>query len=265
MAAAQSDFIKIKMDPDPFDNIVPPSDLQRSGLAQLNELTMALSAIREPRRMLGTILETIVRLHDTDHGFLSLRNSIGHLEVSAIVGFDESIIDDLKKMKLGEGSCGTTMRSKNRTIVEDTDADPLFKNLKTMTQKHGFRAVHTTPILNREGECIGVLAVHFRRPRRPSEMEILLTDMYVREAAEFMERMRFEKALERSEKQLRLAMEKADIGIWEMDLSQKTGSWSGAAVEMLGGGKKPFSGDIWLQICHDDDREKCRKSLGRHS
>lgn len=208
--------------------------------------------------MLGTILEAIVRLHDTTHGFLSLRNAIGHLEVSAIIGFDESIVDDLKKLRLGEGSCGKTMRSKTRTIVEDTDVDPLFKNLKEMTRKHGFRAVHTTPILDRAGECIGVLAVHFREPRRPTEMEILLTDMYVREAAEFMGRMQSEQALLRSEKQLRLATEKADIGIWEMDLVRKTGSWSGRAVDTLGGGKKPFSGDVWEQVCHEDDCAQVR-------
>ena len=57
----------------------------------------------------------------------------------------------------------------DRVIVEDVETDPLFAAHRELAREQGFRAVHTTPLVTRGGECLGTLSIHYREPRRPSD------------------------------------------------------------------------------------------------
>lgn len=231
-------------------------DAQKNYLSDINELAATLSVVHDPQRMLEIILQTIARIHNTNQGFLALCDTVGKLEVATMTGFDDTLTSDLMKLKRGQGPCGTAYREKRRIIVGDTRCHPLFKGAQFLSEKHGFRAVYTAPIMTRDNACIGTLSMHFPRPHRPTETEILLTDICLREAADFMERTCRERALRRNEERLRLATETAGIGIWEVDLARSRGIWSGAAVELMGDGKAVFDQSNWLDACYPDDREK---------
>jgi FixJ family two-component response regulator len=58
-------------------------------------------------------------------------------------------------------------------------------------------------MFGRGGELLGMLSTHFRRPHRPSERERRLTDLYARQAAEMIERVQAEQALQRNTASLR--------------------------------------------------------------
>jgi PAS domain S-box-containing protein len=72
----------------------------------------------------------------------------------------------------------------------------------------------TSPIVTRTGDTLGILSVHFRSPYRPSDQELEWLTLFVRLAADFIERCRGEEALRKSEQnhrrlaeQLRLVTE----------------------------------------------------------
>jgi signal transduction histidine kinase len=60
--------------------------------------------------------------------------------------------------------------------------------------------VQSTPVTSRSGELLGVLSTHFRNPHRPSERALRMIDLYARQAAEFLERMRVETSLKEADR-----------------------------------------------------------------
>jgi signal transduction histidine kinase len=53
---------------------------------------------------------------------------------------------------------------------------------------------------SRQGELLGVLSAHFRNPHRPPERALRMVDLYARQAAEFLERMKIEASLKEADR-----------------------------------------------------------------
>ncbi len=59
----------------------------------------------------------------------------------------------------------------------------------------GLSAVHSTPLFTTDGAILGMLSTHFRSPRKFSQDELRITDLYARQASIAIERKRAEAAL----------------------------------------------------------------------
>jgi GAF domain-containing protein len=97
------------------------------------------------------------------------------------------------------GSCPSAQQGE-RAIVEEVQADPDFAPHRAIAASAGFRAVFSTPITSRQGELLGVLSAHFRAPHRPPERALRMVDLYARQAAEFLERMKIEGSLKEADR-----------------------------------------------------------------
>ena len=84
------------------------------------------------------------------------------------------------------------MQSGERMIVEDVEADRLFTPFRPLARAAGYRAMQSTPIMNRDGTALGMLATHFRSVHKPAEQDLHLLDLYVRQAADIIERHKAE-------------------------------------------------------------------------
>jgi C4-dicarboxylate-specific signal transduction histidine kinase len=82
------------------------------------------------------------------------------------------------------------MQSRSRIVIEDVQTDAQFAPHRPIASAAGFRAVQSTPLFSRGGEILGMISTHFKRPHRPSERELRLTDLYAQRAAEMIERKR---------------------------------------------------------------------------
>jgi signal transduction histidine kinase len=78
--------------------------------------------------------------------------------------------------------------------------DPGFARHRAIAATAGFRAVLSTPVTSRSGELLGVLSTHFREPHRSSERALRMVELYARQAAEFLERMRVEASLKEADR-----------------------------------------------------------------
>jgi len=85
------------------------------------------------------------------------------------------------------------LRSRRRIVIEDVQTDRDYAPYREIAAAAGYRAVQATPLLNRQGEVLGVLSTYFRQPYRPSERELQLLDIYTRQASEFIQLVRAEK------------------------------------------------------------------------
>jgi signal transduction histidine kinase/CheY-like chemotaxis protein len=161
---------------------------QLADLRRLHEMSERLSTTLELQPILEEALRTAAAMQGTDMGLLSLRTPEGDaLELGASLGFASEFLRAIDCVPIGSGACGTCFQQAKRVIIEDTEADSVFEPYRSLASAAGFRAVHSVPLVTRAGVLLGVLSVHFREPRRPTDREMHLVDLCARQAADFIE------------------------------------------------------------------------------
>jgi PAS domain S-box-containing protein len=115
--------------------------------------------------------------------------------------------------------------------------------------------------MNREGALLGTLATHFRSVYRPTAQDVRLLDLYVRQAADIIDRHRSEDALRESEERFRVSEQgfrellgALPAAIFVTDADGRITYYNQAAVDMWG--KRPELGkhrwsDLARYYCAD--------------
>jgi PAS domain S-box-containing protein len=111
-------------------------------------------------------------------------------------------------------------------VIADVEAEELFKPFGPLARSAGYRAVQVIPIMSHKGELLGTLATHFHAGRKPADQDLHLLDLYVRQAADIIERHKAEDALRESEERHRLTQLKTGIGIWDWNLRTGKLTWT---------------------------------------
>jgi signal transduction histidine kinase/CheY-like chemotaxis protein len=154
---------------------------QVAGLGLVHDLAMALHASSELDSTLELVLDVAIRVHGGGQGLLFLYRDNG-LVISTSRGM-EGIPPDLLRLVTED----VAAHDGQRYVIEDTEADPRYRELRELSRRAGSRAVHRTPIRTRSGKPLGVLSVHLATPRAPTDLEIHLADMCARYAADAIE------------------------------------------------------------------------------
>jgi GAF domain-containing protein len=147
----------------------------------------------------------------------------GVLKILASRGFEQTFLDFFREVSaLGMRA----LRSGERTVIEDVESDIPFALLRPAARAAGFRAVQSTPIMSRGGTPLGVLSTYFSLVHRPTEEDLLLLDLYVRQVGDIIERHEVDAALREGEERLQLAQCQTSIGIWEWNLRTGNLTWT---------------------------------------
>lgn len=147
------------------------------------------------------------------------------------------------------------MRAGRTLVIRDVEAELTpAEGLETF-QAIGINAIICCPLV-KDGYLTAMMAVHQTSPRDWSNSEISL----VREVAErcwaHVERVGAEMRLRQSEERLRLAVENADVGFWDVDMVHDTLIWPAQTKAMFG-----ISADVPVTLrdfhegLHPEDRE----------
>jgi PAS domain S-box-containing protein len=193
---------------------------ERTMLARLHAVGGRLWLKRDLRQALDDILAGAIELLGADMGAIRILDTTrGVLKIAAHRGLNQEFLDFFRKVSAADDStCGRVLRSGERMVIEDVEADTLFTPFRFVARAAGCRAVQSTPIMNREGMLLGTLATHFRSVHKPDKEDLRLLDLYVRQAAEIIERHKAEDLLRESEERLRLAQAKTGVGVWDWNL-----------------------------------------------
>src|SRR5262249_10384563 len=89
---------------------------------------------------------------------------------------------------------------RSRVVVENVAEEPSFDSLRDAIDAAGVRAVHSTPLITRAGELVGVLSVYFLASHRPSDRELRTMDLCARPAVDFLENARLYAQLQDSDR-----------------------------------------------------------------
>lgn len=163
-------------------------EIQLDDMRRLHSLSKSFAGILDLDFLLGQILDAALEVQKTDLGVLSLFESeCGGLVNKTHRGFDEKLLENIGIIPPGKGACGVCYQERRQIIVEDVHTDPIFEDYREAAQTAGYLACHSTPLIARNGNIIGVLTVHFREPHRPTERAMRLMDLYARMAADSIE------------------------------------------------------------------------------
>jgi hypothetical protein len=141
---------------------------------------------------LDRLLVMALRMHGTDLGNIQLvEPTTGDLAIVAQRGFGLDFLEHFRRVRWQDGSaCSRALRTREPVLIPDVTSDPLFAMHRDIAASAGFRAVQSTPIINRNGTLLGVLSTHFRSPYRPPQTEPHRLDRLVaRQASHLVERL----------------------------------------------------------------------------
>ena len=224
-------------------------------MTRLHELCTRLVTTNELQPLLEEVLNATIGLQNSDFGTVQLyRPELGILELVAHRGFDADGIGSFKIVdKHGASSCGRALKLRRSVIVEDVNNDPESADLREAAAELGFRAQHSTPLFSRNGELLGMMTTHFRKPHRPSERDLRFTDLYAREAAEAIERKQAEEALRTSEERFRRYFELGLIGMALTSTTKGILEVNDELCRILGYSREELLRKTWAEMTHPDD------------
>jgi len=70
------------------------------------------------------------------------------------------------------------------------------------SRRAGIRAMHSTPLVSRSGQLLGMISTHWQKLHSPAEHELRALDVLARQAADLIERVQVETTLRESEQRL---------------------------------------------------------------
>jgi signal transduction histidine kinase len=168
-----------------------------SDLHELHELSTTLASIPGLSDQLRLILSTFARMHSATQGIIGTCAFRGdRLSVAASVGNPPGTLPLVEPV---------------RVVVADTETDARVAGVRDQLHASGVRALHSTPLISRGGEILGVLSVYFPQPRRPSDREIRIADICARKAAVFIERARAEERVSQRDRRFESVLESSGV------------------------------------------------------
>lgn len=87
------------------------------------------------------------------------------------------------QMAAHTGCCGAAIAAGEPVIVTDIATDPLFNGLTELAVRLGLVAAWSVPVLDRDGNPLGTMAVYYRTNRAPTLMQIRLVESFANFAA----------------------------------------------------------------------------------
>ncbi len=170
---------------------------QLAEMRRLHEMSTRLAEVQEMPNVLEEILDTTIALQKADFGTVRhYDEKTGSLRIVAHRGVPREFLEHFQVIGAEDGtSCGRALKARERVTIEDVTRDTGYASHLSVAERVGYRAVQSAPIIGRDGHIKGMLSTLFREPRLPSESQLQLTDIYLRLAAELLDRAQHEQSL----------------------------------------------------------------------
>jgi PAS domain S-box-containing protein len=176
--------------------------IEAAAMNRLHELVSRLLRCSDLTTAMHEVLDATMSLVGADMGNVQLIAPQDGLDMVAHRGLRHEMLDHFRGVSAEPGTaCERALKTGERVVIEDVERDPEYRPYLATVRAAGYRAVQSTPVLGRNGKLLGILSTHYRKPHRPTERDLRMLDLYARQAADFIERMRVDQALRDADRQ----------------------------------------------------------------
>ena len=148
------------------------------------------------------------------------------------------------------------LRAGSVLVVRNINEELAPGDGREMFSSIGIRAIITCPLI-KDGRLAAMMAVHQDRPREWEQAEVTLVRQVAERCWAHVERVGAEARLKESEERLRLAVENAEIGFWDVDEINGKLIWPPRTKAMFGiSADVPVTMVDFYRGLHPDDLDK---------
>lgn len=212
-------------------------------------VTDAASALQAATRMLGVRLGVSRCAYadvDADNDRFWIRSDYNAAGVESSVG--------AYSLDLFGARAAADMRTGRALVVDDVPSELEPGEGREMFQAIGIDAIICCPLV-KDGQLVAMMAVHQDRPRDWTATEISLVQEVAERCWAYVERVGSEARLRESEERLRLAVENAEVGFWDVDVINDQLIWPSRTRAMFGiSADVPVTMEDFYDGLHPDDR-----------
>ena len=123
--------------------------------------------------LLDEVLEFALTLLHAERGNVQLADpATGELRIAAQRGFGPEFMEYFAAVTDDRSACGRAAHQHAQVVITDVATDPGFAPHRDIALASGFRAVQSTPLLNQEGQLVGMLSTHYPRPTTPPRRDL---------------------------------------------------------------------------------------------
>jgi DNA-binding NarL/FixJ family response regulator len=145
---------------------------------------------RHLRDRLEQTLHNALELIGAQKGSIRLLNvERGVLTIEVQHGFDQDFLDFFREVSADGGcACGRALRLGQQTVVEDVEIDTQYTPFRSVARAAGYRAVVSTPMMDVEGQTVGILSTHFVSAYRPTDQQLHRLSRFAQQSADLIRR-----------------------------------------------------------------------------
>jgi signal transduction histidine kinase len=158
-------------------------------IRHLHAMTLSVATAPELSEALERLVVAAVELHGADQGHVQLHDrETGRLQIVAHAGCAPPFLARFKSIPLDDGSTfAEVLRTHEIAQIPDVVAHESDPSLRRLAAESGYRAVQATPLINRAGQLLGVLSVHFRDHHQFTERDLQLSTLLGRQASDLID------------------------------------------------------------------------------
>ena len=155
-------------------------DLDEPTLAR--QLYVTVARLRQVRRLdilADLALEIMLSLARAERGNLQLADpASGALRIIAHHGFDQGFLDYFAVVNDDLSACGRAAARNMQVVISDVITDKRFEPHRAIARASRFRAVQSTPLVDKNGQLVGVVSTHYPDPYAPSARDLRIIRRY---------------------------------------------------------------------------------------
>jgi hypothetical protein len=129
--------------------------------------------------LLDQVLEFALTFLHAERGNVQLADPVtGALRIAAQQGFGPEFLEYFAAVTDDRSACGRAAQQHSQVVITDVTTDPGFAPHREIALASGFRAVQSTPLMNRAGHLVGMLSTHYPRPTTPPHCDLQIVGRF---------------------------------------------------------------------------------------
>ncbi len=188
------------------------------------------------------IINAAVQIMHSEYASIQMlypeRGQGGELKLLAFYGFNPAAAKFWEWVGVSRnGTCSEALRTGQRVIVSDVEQCDYMRGTEDLAtfRQTGIRSCQTTPLFSRRGKLVGTISTHWSYPHEPSERDLRVWDILVRQAADLIDRKRLEEETLASERgMLKVTLDSIKEGVLAFDLEARILFINETAARLIG-------------------------------